>query len=328
MATAEKIQLPPMSLHIKTEEQEVVEICTQQTPPTTNIIHTGVMEITPTLITNKSAMADASCQQIAPPLTYQRLTSTSHVMGHNQRHVLHSGVEQSGSQEMEQQPIVTPPPQPQKRPSTISLTSSKISSAKHVKPNLVKPQFEVKYAEHLIHIGNARYAVYGVVEGFSIIRIQECDYKYKVHDGEKQQTKMIRFTIQQWVDLIDKLEVVNDAIEEFDVVKLHLGRNTYLRVQPDRRRIDIREYFLPSDAKCGLDIAPNDFEPSLIPTRRGISLTYEEWRRFVFKGIPLINAGADELRAAVLRGSCISQHNAQKEMLLCNHCNPNGFTVW
>jgi hypothetical protein len=163
------------------------------------------------------------------------------------------------------------------------------------------------------------------VEGQPILRIQECDYK--VQNGEKQQTKLIRFTVQQWVDLSAQLDVVNDAIEEFDLARIHLGRNTYLRVQPDRRRIDIREYFLPSDTKCRLDIAPNDFEPSLIPTKRGISLTYEEWSRFAIKAIPLINAGSDQLQAA-RTGTCLSHHNAQKEWLLCPHCNPNGHTFW
>jgi hypothetical protein len=212
-----------------------------------------------------------------------------------------------------------------KRPSTISLTSSKTWSPKKVKPNLVKPRFDVKYAEHLIHIGNARYVVYGVVEGYPILRIQECDYK--VQNGEKQQTKMIRFTIQQWIDLAAQLGPVNDAIEEFDLVKIHIGRNTYISVQPDRRRVDIREYFLPDNKKCRQDIAPNEFEPVLIPTRRGISLTYEEWTRFTLKAMPLINAGAEQLQTA-RAGSCISQHNAQKEWLLCQHCNPNGYTFW
>jgi hypothetical protein len=204
-------------------------------------------------------------------------------------------------------------------------TNQTEDTTKPSKPNMIKPKFDVKYAEHLIHLGNARYDVYGEVLDTAVLRIQECDYK--VFNGEKQQSKMIRFTKQQWFDLVSSVDTVNDAINDFDEIKLHIGGNTYITVQPQRSRVDIRDYFLPDDAKCRMDVAPKAFEASLIPTRRGISLMYEEWGHLVQKGIPLITAGADQLKLP--HGvPCFSTHDAQRDWLACNHCNPNGCMEW
>jgi hypothetical protein len=193
------------------------------------------------------------------------------------------------------------------------------------RPNLVKPKFDVKYAEHLVHLGNARYVVYGELTDTAVLRIQECDYK--VFNGEKQQSKMIRFTMQQWFDLVGSVDAINEGINEFEETKIHIGNNTYVRVQAQRSKVDFREYFMPEDAKCRLDVPPNQFEATLIPTRRGISLTYEEWGAFVKKGIPLITAGADRLKTSH-GGSCLSTHDAQRDWLACSHCNPNGCMEW
>jgi hypothetical protein len=197
--------------------------------------------------------------------------------------------------------------------------------AKKTKPNLVKPKFDVKYAEHLVHIGNARYVIYGEVDNEAMLRLQECDYK-PYRGGEKPQPKMIRFTLQQWIDLTTLVPTIDDAIEEYDEVKHHLGRNTYIRVQPHRRRVDIRDFFLPN-GPTSLDILPSQFEQALIPTRRGLSLTYEEWHELVSRAIPLIKHGAEKIQVASPE-SCVGQHRSQKEWLMCTHCNPNGYTVW
>ena len=138
---------------------------------------------------------------------------------------------------------------------------------------------------------------------------------------------MVRFNLQQWVDLVTHMDMINDSIEEFDDLKIHLGRNTYLRVQTHRQRVDIREYFLPKEAKCSLDRTPQEFEAVLIPTRRGISLTYEEWKSFSEKAMPLINAGAEGLQLA-RAGTCTAHHNSQETWLSCTHCNPNGSSFW
>jgi hypothetical protein len=189
----------------------------------------------------------------------------------------------------------------------------------------VKPNFDVKYAEHLIHIGNARYVVYGTLDGEPIFRIQECDYK--VNNGEKQQPKLIRCNLQQWVDLTANVDAINESIADYNKVLLHIGCNTYVHVQPDIRRVDIREYFLPANVKCKLDMLPICFEPYVIPTRRGISLTYEEWKQISIKAMPLIHVGSTELQAVRL-GSCSVHHDAQAAWLKCEHCNPNGHLQW
>ena len=196
---------------------------------------------------------------------------------------------------------------------------------KKARPTVVKPKFDVKYAEHLVHLGSARYVVYGEIGGSIVLRIQECDFK--VFNGEKQQTKMVRFTMQQWFDLLGCVDKVDDAINEFDDAKMHIGGNTFIRVQPQRRKVDIREYFLPEDVKCKLDITPKEFEPVLIPTRRGISLSYEEWGKLTNTAIPLIMSGSLALQGA--KGdTCMTSHDNQQGWLVCSHCNPNGCMEW
>jgi hypothetical protein len=197
---------------------------------------------------------------------------------------------------------------------------------KIIKPNLVKPKFDVKYADHLVGIGNARFLVYGEVNDRVVIRIQECDYRRA--NGETQnEPKMIKFSIQQWLDLMEELDFIESAIEEFDQVKVAIGGNTFVRVQPQRRRVDIREFFMPDGALADPTMLPDQTEQLVVPTRRGISLTYEEWAMFVRKAVPLVKMGSDRLKSA-RQGACLTYHNGQREWLLCPHCNPNGYKAW
>jgi hypothetical protein len=197
---------------------------------------------------------------------------------------------------------------------------------KKVKPSVIRPNFNVKYADHLVHIGNARYLLCGETEDDFVLRIQECQYQKPV-GGVKQFTKRVKFTIQQWMDLMDEVDSINTAILEFDHIQLHLGGNLYLRVQPIRRRVDMREYFLPEGRLTNLAITPDKFEPFVIPTRQGISLTYSEWECLIERAVPLIESGSTTLKDA-RRGGCLTYHNGQTGWLKCPHCNPNGFTVW
>jgi hypothetical protein len=195
-----------------------------------------------------------------------------------------------------------------------------------MRPNMIRPNFDVRYGDHLVHIGNARYLLCGEVDGTFILRIQECQYQ-KPQGGEKQPAKMIRFTIQQWMDLMDEVDAIGSAMEEFDKVQLHIGGNTYVRVQPQRHRIDIREFFLPDGRVRDLDMTPDQFDDYVLPTRRGISLTYDEWTTLIERAVPLIEAGSERLKAA-RRGSCLTYHHGQLSWLKCTHCNPNGYLAW
>jgi len=198
--------------------------------------------------------------------------------------------------------------------------------AKKPKQALIRPKFDCKYGEHLVHIGNARYLLYGEIEEKPIVRVQECDYKM-AYGGEKKEAKMIRFTLQQWLDLTAAVPAINEAIEEFDDIKIHIGNNTFVRVQSQRFRVDIREYFIPATDKCNRQLSPQQFEAHLIPTRRGISLTYSEWQKLAGKGSYLIREGSDTIKAAA-QGSCVAWHEEQIDVLECSHCNPNGFNMW
>jgi len=199
-------------------------------------------------------------------------------------------------------------------------------SPKKPKLALVRPKFDVKYADHLVHIGNARYLLYGETEEKPVVRVQECDYRVS-HGGEKKEAKMIRFTLQQWMDLTAAIPAVNEAIEEFDDIKIHIGNNTFIRVQPQRFRVDIRDYFIPPTDKCNRGLGPGEFEPYLIPTRRGISLTYSEWAKLSGKGVHLLREGSDAIKGATT-GSCLAWHEENIEVLKCAHCNPNGYNMW
>ena len=197
---------------------------------------------------------------------------------------------------------------------------------KRSRPSLVRPKFDVRYADHLVHLGNARYVLCGTIEDKIIIRIQECDHR-SYHGGDFKQPKMVKLDVQQWLDMMSEDEVINAAIDEFDEVKIPIGGNTFVRVQPHRQRVDIREYFLPEVSANNLQIAPDQFENLLLPTKRGISLTYEEWDNLADRAAPLIVAGCEVLRSAK-QGACISHHNGQMSWFKCSHCNPNGYKAW
>jgi hypothetical protein len=204
---------------------------------------------------------------------------------------------------------------------------SQTPPSKKMRASLVKPKFDVKYADHLFRIGGARYLLYGEVDGKSVIRIQECDYKK--YDGEKQEPKMIRFTVQQWWDLVEEFDNIDNAIEDFDDLKVSIGGNTFVRVQTHRMRVDIREFFLPEGTCPDLKILPDQFEKLVVPTRRGISLTYEEWKNLVIKAAPLIRMGTYKLSGADARQApCLPSHQDKKGWLICPHCNPNGYKAW
>ena len=207
-----------------------------------------------------------------------------------------------------------------------SVTGQELPAAKKARVSVVRPKFNVKYADHLVHIGNARYLLYGESDGVVVLRIQECEY-VPASGGEKHQAKMVRLTVQQWMDLMSEVDLINGAIEEFDDVKIPIGCNTFVRVQSQRRRVDIREFFLPEGACRDMQIAPDQFENIVVPTRRGISLTYEEWHNLVGHAAALITAGSEKLKTA-RKGSCLSHHGGERGWLTCCHCNCNGFSMW
>ena len=85
-----------------------------------------------------------------------------------------------------------------------------------------------------------------------MIRIQDCAYtRRSVPDSVNFVPRCVKFTPQQWSDLLAAAVEITDALEGFDEVgdnlRLHIGRNTFITVKPQQGVVDIREFFLPKD---------------------------------------------------------------------------------
>jgi hypothetical protein len=198
--------------------------------------------------------------------------------------------------------------------------------------HVVKPSFDVAYADLLLKLDGATYLLYGVNgEGRPIIRVQDCAYnsnsaafKKTGHDNFVPRT--VRFSPQQWKDLLAMAEEVTQALEDDENARVHIGENTFVTVKPDRCMIDIREYFLPEDSPAQLDVPPEDFFDHVVPTRRGVQISEDGWRWLVSKGEKLIKEFAGN--KIDWEADCFTSHTEEVDLMSCSHCNPNGYSFW
>ena len=97
--------------------------------------------------------------------------------------------------------------------------------------------------------------------------------------------------------------------ENFQDFKVHIGGGVYATIDKNFKKVDFRRFWKPTD------------EEQPIPTKSGISLTFEEFRLFVSL-IPEIET-VDAFKNAKL---CIlsDDHQNQEGALRCFECNPFG----
>jgi len=204
--------------------------------------------------------------------------------------------------------------------------------AKKRKLHVVKPSFDVIYADFLLKLEGATYFLYGEnSDGTPVIRVQDCSYHvnspaFKNSQHDNFVPRAVKFSPQQWDDMMASMDDIAKAIEDDISSRLHIGGNTFVTVKPERALIDIREYFLPdNDSRC-VDVAPEEFFGDLVPTRRGVSLTENAWKMLVIKADQLLK---DFTASTVAwKGECGLSHADDEMMLKCHHCNPNGHQFW
>ena len=201
------------------------------------------------------------------------------------------------------------------------------TQAKVSRLHVVKPDFDVLYADVLVKLNGSNYLIYGVDSvGDVVIRIQDCSYKRDNASGEKFVPRCVKFTVQQWADLLSVGSEVTQAAGYDENTRVHIGGNTFVTIKTESGVIDIREYFLPQDSARCLDIRPEQFYDMVIPTKRGVRLTVHGWDTLVTLAANIIaNFAGDKLHS---KEACLSQHVTDVGILACGHCNPNGFTRW
>ena len=236
-------------------------------------------------------------------------------------------------------PVLQPNQTIMKQDSKRAATGSGTTYQNKKKPriHMVKPDFDVAYADMLVKLCDTKYLVYGFDgDKNPVIRVQDCAYKRKpagmaeaVADEKKFVPRLVSLTIQQWGDL---LSVKTDIIQAFknddddQNVSVHIGRNTYVTVNRDRGVIDLREFFLPQDPKHCLESHPDDFVNMVIPTRRGVQLSIEGWIHLITTGATLV----EQFFGGKIEDieSCTAGHERDDDIFICAHCNPNGYHRW
>jgi hypothetical protein len=200
---------------------------------------------------------------------------------------------------------------------------------------VIKPDFDVIYADFLLRLCSSYYLLYGVDEGgLPVIRIQDCSYNKRVADskGVNFVPKSVKFTPQQWSDLLaaadDIADVLQGECESDGDQRVHIGSNTFITVKPDREIIDIREFFLPKDNTVKVQVNnPESYYNIIYPTKRGVQLSRAGWSVLISKGADMMS----DLACGKLSGvnqSCFSRHtDPVVDVRKCSHCNPNGFSL-
>ena len=214
---------------------------------------------------------------------------------------------------------------------TNTITGPAISNPwkKMKKLHVVRPDFDVIYADVLVKLNNSNYLLYGSdSEDNPVIRIQDCGYKRADcggGEGAKYVPRCVKLTTRQWLELLDIGEQIVQSLSEDEDKRAHIGHNTFITVKSDRGVVDIRDYFLPADDRRDEEVAPCQFFDDLVPTKRGVQLSASGWQMLIGRAASVLRDFAGTTIDYSL-GTC--EHNGQTEYMACIHCNPNGWHLW
>ena len=198
---------------------------------------------------------------------------------------------------------------------------------------VVKPAFDVIYADLLVRLNGANYLLYGVDDiEKPVIRVQDCVYNKQASStsGENYVPRSVKFTPRQWCDLLAVAEDITAVLEsDPDSIadgRVHIGGNTFVTVRSDRGTVDIREFFLPKDrARPTAGNDPESFYDLVIPTRRGVHLSTEGWVMLITKGAQMMRELADDKILTDTQPCYLSHPDPVADVRKCHHCNPNGY---
>lgn len=142
-------------------------------------------------------------------------------------------------------------------------------------------------------------------------------YDYKSTGFDVYPTKKgVSFTPERYASLSMQMDSIKANVElckndkNFEKFKLHLGGGVVVSIDKDFKTVDFRRYFKPAD------------EHKVLPTKSGISLTFDEFEQFVL----LLNEIVSEeevfknAQICMLKENHMNQEGAQR----CFECNPFG----
>ena len=182
-------------------------------------------------------------------------------------------------------------------------------------------------ADNVVHLGRDIYLTTNIWNGRRLIHIRQfhkysesATKMYPVKDG-----KGVCLSLENYLDLQAKLNEICDAFknecQEMDGAvsfKHHIGGNMYISKHLLYDIVNIRRWFIPGDAER--------IEENLIPTKKGIGLTIDEWKVFSMEGVNYLQT-LPEIKNGI-PCNLSDSHQNQLGMLMCPHCNPNDCNNW
>lgn len=166
------------------------------------------------------------------------------------------------------------------------------------------------------HVGDERYVVVKPFKGELKVHIRQYE---KGDNGLFPTNRGIALNLEKWKKLeelyseeIDQsVAQFRNATEEVDLMQ-HLGSNYYVSVKRPVARVDIRRWFLPPNAS------------EIKPTRKGISLTFQQWNH-VKGAMKLIKQLLTKELDEIVYCEYSNDHQNQMGFFTCANCNPNDY---
>jgi hypothetical protein len=212
---------------------------------------------------------------------------------------------------------------------TLQPTPSTSGRQKVTKLHVVKPCFNVIYADVLVKLSDAVYLLFGVNSDEELVlRVQDCVYNKQASGNDSNFVpRCVKLSCQQWAELKDAAHDIAEVFENGAMtdMRIHIGENTFITAKPNNNIVDIREFFIPADKVKPEFGYPDQYYDLVIPTRRGVQLSLEGWQRLLSTAAEIIEKVAPpELAATSPCDHIHTDEGTTRDIRRCYHCNPNG----
>jgi hypothetical protein len=162
----------------------------------------------------------------------------------------------------------------------------------------------------MLQLSPTRFVTSSLYNGQRMIHIREF---YNVGNRlYPKKGKGLAFTLTQWATFLTYKEDIDKKINNMNNVLnvyKHIGSNKYVSVNDGYNFVDLRLFWIPLN------------EEGVHPTRKGISLTFCEWRQltYVMDTLPLFIPEIEITVPCMLR----DDHTNVLGFMQCLNCNPN-----